>query len=35
MLLSVLDSLPPFEVRLVNGTQHLVPDADDVGGGPA
>ncbi len=31
--LTVLDPDPPFEARLINCTQHLVPDADDVGGG--
>jgi 2,3-bisphosphoglycerate-dependent phosphoglycerate mutase len=37
--LTVLDPDPPFEARLINCTQHLVPEAPDVegtgGGGPA
>ena len=31
--LTVIDPDPPFEVRLLNSTDHLVPDADDAAGG--
>jgi probable phosphoglycerate mutase len=30
--LTVLDAEPPFEVRLINCTRHLVQDVEDVGG---
>jgi len=33
--LTVIDPAPPFEVRQLNGTEHLTPDLDAAGGGPA